>query len=178
VLALLLLPVIAGAPAPLASPDEELVALFDRICLGNEAPGTGFVEVGAEDVPEDAGGVYIGPHHGRYWRRQDPSPAFVALTEGPGHWGGREAYCGVGLTGPSFEAVALTFGGRIGDDTMRLPNGRLAIWKRGGTANVTVAASGSSYSVLVTQRPDNWVSVVTGGVRHAFGAEPFARETE
>jgi hypothetical protein len=107
----------AATPAADARAAEAaLVALHDSVCARQTDPGADFRPVARSDVPADAAGMYIGPSEGRRWRRAGPLPAFVALSRGPGHWGGVEEQCVVAVQGARFEPVTATFARR-----MRIP---------------------------------------------------------
>lgn len=146
-----------GAPA---AANAELAALFETACVRKAAPGADFQPATAEDMPGDVANLYIEPQEGRYWRRSGPVPAFVAQTRGPGHWGGLEEICVVGVQGARFDAVARSFARRFNDRTVYI-RGRWATWGRWGMTNLTVHDERAGRTVVVTQRPDAWVSLLT-----------------
>ena len=152
---------LAAQPGPGA--DMALIALYDSACVRRLAPGADFRSVGPEAMPNDLTHQYIGPQAGLYWRRELPTPAFVAWTRGPGHWGGTEEFCTVAIQGAHFPAIVAAFSSRTGDRTAYGPFGSLAAWERGAENRAILVHQRDRSAVGVQQRPDNWVAVGIGG---------------
>jgi len=160
VLAVLTILLASGAAA--LPQNAELASLYEATCLRHEPPGVAFQPVNADDIPGDVTHAYIGPQQGNYWRRPAPNAAFVAHTRGPGHWGGIEEYCTVGLAGANFESLATTFADQLGDrDASR--GGRLQTQQLYGMTRIVIHGTDRVNFVVVTQRPNDWVSLMTGG---------------
>ena len=145
-----------AAPVPAASTDAELTDLFASICQRDEVPGGEFRSVAEEEIPVGLRHFYIGPHEGRYWRREGERPAFVVLTRGPGHWAGIEQYCTVAVQGVAFEDMVAAF-------AARLPGHNVSRDEQGGTTRVAYFANRGG-SVDIRQMPGGWVSLVCGGM--------------
>jgi hypothetical protein len=142
--------------------NADLTALYDSVCDGRDEPGGEFRPVTSNEVPADLRDLYIGPGEGRYWRREGERPAFVVLTRGPGHWGGVEEFCIVGVHGATFDATLNTFSRRFHDRSM-FRNNSVQTWERWGLVNVNVQDRRSHAAVMITQRPNGWVSLFMGG---------------
>jgi len=158
--------VLLAAAAPAAdtrAADAALAALHESVCVRQRDPGADFRPVTGSDAPADVPGSYIGPAERRYWRRAGPLPAFVMLSRGPGHWGGIEEYCVVAVQGARFEPMVRTYARRLGISWIFGADGRPRTWQRGGSINATLSGSHGRASIMVTQRPDGWVSLFSGG---------------
>jgi len=115
-------------------------------------------------MPADLFVEYIGPSEDRYWHRAGPPSAYVLLSRGPGHWGGTAEYCVVGVQGARFDAIVRRYADRLGISGVFGPDGRPLTWQRGGLINSTLSGPRDQGSVVVTQRPDGWVSLLSGGM--------------
>ena len=154
------LAIIAAEPAS-SRANADLTALYDSICGGHEDPGGEFRSVMSSEIPHELIDLYVHPYEGRYWRRQGERPAFVVLTRGPGHWIGVEEYCIVGVQGATLEPVVDTFSRRMNDPTIFRNDEAVLSWERPRTTGVTLL--GNRTMVGVSQHPDGWVSLITGG---------------
>ena len=154
--------VLSAAPATASPANADLTALYDSVCDARQEPGSGFRPVTTGEIPDTMQDLYIGPHEGRYWRREGEHPALVVLMRGPGHWGGVEEYCVVAVQGASLHSAAATFARRWHDRSAFQRDGNLRTWQRWGTTAVTL--SGNHHrSVVVMQHPGDWLSLLTGG---------------
>jgi len=157
------LPLLVAAAAATQLPaDAELTGLYESACQKGEAPGPDFVPVSAGEIPDDIAHFYIGPQEGRYWRRAEPLPAFVAQTRGPGHWGGEEAYCTVAVRGAGFDTIAAYYVRRL-EAPYAMRNGHLLTERLWGMTRAAINGRDGHHFVVVDQRPDHWVSLTTGG---------------
>ncbi len=156
-------PAVPASANPAVGANTELASLYESICEARGAPSGEFQEVTSNDIPADLRGMYIGPQEGRYWRRQGERPAFVVLTRGPGHWGGVEEYCIVGVQDAVFETVVRTYSRRMHDRSMYRRDGSVQSWEHSGLLNVNLTDRRNRTLMMITQRPDGWVSLFTGG---------------
>ena len=149
------LAIVAGEPT-LGIADAELVNLFARVCEGRSEPGAEFQAIPKRDLPAELRTMNLADRDGSFLRRGGSRPAFVVLTQGPGHWTGIEEICSVAVQGAEFDSIVAAFAARLPEhSTMRLEQ-----W---GTVSVSYFSS-SRGSVGITQMPSGWVSLSCGGI--------------
>jgi hypothetical protein len=162
-MSLLVALLLAAQPAPATPANADLTALYDSVCTARGEPGADFRPVTSSEIPADLRDMYIGPQQGHYWRREGERPAFVILARGPGHWGGIEEYCVVGVQGATFEALVHSLSRRLNDHSIFRRDGTIETTEHWGRVNVGLEDRVHRTHLMITQRPDRWVSLFTGG---------------
>ncbi|HEV2817251.1 MAG TPA: hypothetical protein VGW40_08555 [Allosphingosinicella sp.] len=122
-LALLAAPALAAAQDPPRSADEEILQIYESVCVRGEEAPAGFQPVEWSEFPEALRLMNTYGHEGTFLRREgDGRLVYIARTSGAGHDSvvASERRCGVAIRGASFDRLARAFGRQLRTRPMRM----------------------------------------------------------